>query len=146
MFSDLWDVERISLMTNSSEHLLTLCSSLSMILDIYIYIYKYVSPSNQSKVSLKKIVKTIYWRFLHLTTEMDRAALHSWIWPMEFHLLCISKLVVGTPGHGKYLYLYESRALIFSNPLLITTSTLHCCKHCCLTDPAPKGYETKLQC
>lgn len=64
------------------------------------------------------------------------------IWPMELQLLCISKLVVGTPELGKYLYLYESRELIFSNPLLITTSTLHCC----LTDPAPKGYKTKLQC
>lgn len=46
------------------------------------------------------------------------------IWPTEFYLQHISTLLVGTTVHGKYLYLYESRELIFSNTLLSTTLTL----------------------
>lgn len=150
LFSALWNVERISLMTNSSEDLPIFCSFISM--TIHIYIYKHVSPSNKVKCLLKKLLNPLTEDFCIVQQKRTRwffTQLH--IWPTEFYLHCISKLLVGTPVHGKYLCcMNQENTHIFKHltqhhlntpPVNNTTAATHCC----LTDPAPKGYKTKLQ-
>lgn len=110
-------------MTNSSEDLLTLRSFISM--TIHICIYKHISLLTKVNYLCKKLLNPLTGDFCIVQQKWTgQFFTQLQIWLTEFYLHRISKLLVRTPVHGKYLYLYESRELIFSNTLLSTTSTL----------------------